>query len=194
MTFAQPRVKIVSGRKTTEVIAIEFSHLIFLEESRYWIQQGIRCMTPYIPCSRGRHVPVPYIWIAYADAGAHTCEHTLRSPSHSSARSHEKPNTRGKDLERIHNADMLHIPSWSPPRRGGVLYIACYWICLKLFKFKRRRMFFVVCNSSKRAATPFAHRKTLHVACVTVMCDNWQLQTNVCVLRLSVYISYIIQT
>jgi len=170
--FAQSRVKIVSGRKTMEVVAIEFSHLISLEKSRYWIQQRIRCMTPYIPCSRGRHVPVPYIWIAYAGEGAHTCEEPIalfRTFAREAEYARKRPRTNSQ-------CRYVALPFLSPPRRGGVLYIVCYWICLKLFKFKRRRMFFVVCNSSKRAATP-------------VIIDNYK-QTYVCYVYLFILLYY----
>lgn len=60
--------------------------------------------------------------------------------SRCSVHSHESPSTaRGKDPERIHNANMLHLPFGF--RRGGTLYVVCYWICLKLFEFERRRTF-----------------------------------------------------
>ena len=103
-------------------------------------KESIVCVTSCISCSRGRHVPVPYIWITYAGAGVHTCEHTRSSPLRSSARSHEQPSIRAEKTPSEFTIQ-IRCTSLSGLRHDGVLYILCYWICLKLFKFERKKMF-----------------------------------------------------
>lgn len=81
-------------------------------------------MTPCVRVSRGKHVSVRRIWIAYAGAGAHTCEvHSHKNVEYA----------RGRDLGRIRNAQTSYFRSGL--RRGGILCNVCYWICSKLFKF-----------------------------------------------------------
>lgn len=89
---------------------------------------------PVYACSRGRHVSESRIWIAYEEAGAHTCEAHVEEPRRVPSY------IRTKKTERIHNAQTLHFPSGL--FRGGVLYNVRYWICLKLFKFEQRKTSF----------------------------------------------------